>query len=65
MFEVYKEQLRDFLEDPMYGGGQEARTVEEYGARFMLAWGGTEWEEECDEEELAVGTDLVPSAEAE
>ena len=64
VFKVYKEQLRDFLEDPMYGGGREARTVEEYGARFMLAWGGPEWEEEFDEEDSVAVADLVPSAEA-
>ena len=48
VFKVYKEQLRGFLEDPMYGSGRELESMTggEYGARFMLAWGGAEWEEE-------------------
>ena len=51
----------------MYGSGREVESMTgaEYGARFMLAWGGTEWEEEWDEEESDAVADLVPSAEAE
>ena len=39
VFDVHREQLRNFLEDPSYGSGREekAMTAEECGARFMLA----------------------------
>ena len=67
VFNVHKEELRTFLEDPMYGSGQqvESMTAAEYGARFWLAWGGSEWEEEWDREESGAVADLVPSAEAD
>ena len=51
----------------MYGSGQkvESMSAAEYGARFWLAWGGSEWEEEWDREESGAVADLVPLAEAE
>ena len=44
VFNVHKEELRVFLEDPMYGSGDrvEAMSPAEYGARFWLAWGGSD-----------------------
>ena len=39
IFNFHKEQIHDFLEDPIYGSGRESMTIEEYGARFEFGGG--------------------------
>ena len=34
IFNSHKNQIHDFLEDPVYGSGRESMTFEEYGATF-------------------------------
>ena len=53
----------------MYGSGGRVEAVSpaEYGARFWLAWGGSEWEEELmsDSDSFFADADLMSAAEAE
>ena len=64
IFNSHKDQIRDFLEDPVYGSGRESMTVEEYGARFQFGGGESEGTG-VNEGDPAAVADLVPLVEAE